>query len=114
MNPGFTGVPFRYQTALAVVRTTLVFPLFSDLSKSLLAPFRASGCKPVVPKTCCISALVCPPAPLQMVCNGAGGQTRAEMQQVLGTTGLQPDALNGANKDFDKSLNSGNTNVVLT
>jgi serine protease inhibitor len=51
---------------------------------------------------------------LQMVCNGAGGQTRAEMQQVLGTTGLLPDALNGANKDFDKSLNSGNTNVVLT
>jgi len=51
---------------------------------------------------------------LQMVGNGAGGQTRAEMQQVLGTTGLPPDALNGANKDFDNSLNSGNSNVVLT
>lgn len=51
---------------------------------------------------------------LQMVGNGAGGQTRAEMQQVLGTTGLPSDALNGANKDFDKLLNSRDTNVVLT
>src|ERR1017187_946943 len=51
---------------------------------------------------------------LQMVCNGAGGQTRAEMQQILGTTGLLPDALNQANSDFDDSLNHGNTNVILT
>jgi serine protease inhibitor len=51
---------------------------------------------------------------LQMVCNGAGGQTKVEMQQVLGTTGLQPDALNQANSDFDDLLNNGNTNVVLT
>jgi serine protease inhibitor len=51
---------------------------------------------------------------LQMVCNGAGGQTKVEMQQVLGTTGLQPDALNQANSDFDDSLNKVNTNVVLT
>ena len=51
---------------------------------------------------------------LQMACNGAGGQTKTEMQQVLGTTGLAAEALNAANKDCDQSLNSLGTNVVLT
>jgi serpin B len=51
---------------------------------------------------------------LQMVGNGAAGQTKAEMQQVLGTTGLSSAAMNGANKEIAQSLNSGNTNVILT
>ena len=51
---------------------------------------------------------------LQMVCNGAGGQTMTEMQQVLGTTGLAAEALNSAYKDCDQSLNGLGTNVVLT
>lgn len=50
---------------------------------------------------------------LQMVGNGAAGQTKAEMQQVLGTTGLSSAAVNGANKDIAQSLNGGNTNVIL-
>jgi serine protease inhibitor len=53
-------------------------------------------------------------AVLQMVGNGAGGQTKVELQQVLGTTGLPQDALNAANQDFAKAMNSGNTNVLLT
>ena len=51
---------------------------------------------------------------VQMACNGAGGQTKAEMQQVLGTTGMAAEALNSAYKDCDQSLNSLGTNVVLT
>ena len=51
---------------------------------------------------------------LQMACNGAGGQTKTEMQQVLGTTSLTAEALNAAAKDCDRSLNSLGTNVVLT
>lgn len=51
---------------------------------------------------------------LQMACNGAGGQTKTEMQQALGTTGLAAEALNAANKDCDRSINSQGTNVVLT
>jgi serine protease inhibitor len=51
---------------------------------------------------------------LQMACNGAGGQTKTEMQQVLGTTDLAAEALNAANKDCDRALNSLGTNVVLT
>jgi len=51
---------------------------------------------------------------LQMVGNGAAGQTRTEMQQVLGTTGLSADAVSAANQDIAQSLNNGNTNVILT
>ena len=51
---------------------------------------------------------------LQMACNGAGGQTKTEMQQVLGTTSLTAEALNAAAKDCDRSLNSLGTNVDLT
>ena len=50
---------------------------------------------------------------LQMVCNGARGQTVSEMQRVLGTTGMAAEILNGANRGFDKSLNGRDTNVIL-
>jgi serpin B len=50
---------------------------------------------------------------LQMAANGAGGTTKTEMQQVLGTTGLTDDAVGAANKDIAQLLNSGNTNVIL-
>jgi serine protease inhibitor len=52
-------------------------------------------------------------AALQMVCNGARGQTRSEMQQVLGTSGLSAEAVNGGNRDVDKSLNGRGTNIIL-
>lgn len=51
---------------------------------------------------------------LQMVGNGAAGRTKTEMQQVLGTTGLPDAVVNEANKDITRSLNTGNTNVILT
>jgi serine protease inhibitor len=49
---------------------------------------------------------------LQMVGNGAAGETRTEMQRVLKTAGLPAGALNGAVKSLDQSLNS-QTNVIL-
>jgi len=51
---------------------------------------------------------------LQMVASGAAGQTRTEMQQVLGTTGLSADVVGAANKKISESLNHENTNVILT
>jgi serpin B len=51
---------------------------------------------------------------LQMVGAGAAGQTRTEMQQVLGTTGLSADAVGAANKKIAELLRHGNTNVILT
>jgi serpin B len=49
---------------------------------------------------------------LQMVANGAVGDTKTEMQRVLKTTGLAPDSLNATCKDLNESLNS-QTNVIL-
>jgi len=49
---------------------------------------------------------------LQMVANGAAGETKAEMQRVLKTTGLPAETLNAACKDLNQSLNS-QTNVIL-
>jgi serpin B len=49
---------------------------------------------------------------LQMVANGAAGDTKTEMQRVLKTAGLPPEALNAACKDLHQSLNS-QTNVIL-
>jgi serpin B len=43
---------------------------------------------------------------LQMVGNGAAGETRAEMQRVLKTAGLPAGTLNAACKDLNQSLNS--------
>jgi serpin B len=49
---------------------------------------------------------------LQMVANGAAGDTRVEMQRVLKTAGLPAETLNTAVKDLNQSLNS-QTNVIL-
>jgi serine protease inhibitor len=51
---------------------------------------------------------------LHMVCNGAGGNTKEEMQRMLGTTSLPADVLNEANRDCLTSVNNQGSNVVLT
>jgi serine protease inhibitor len=43
---------------------------------------------------------------LQMVANGAAGDTKVEMQRVLKTAGLPAGTLNSACKDLNQSLNS--------
>lgn len=50
---------------------------------------------------------------LEMVGNGAVGRTRAEMQQVLGTTGLSPDNVNAGHKNIADALKSADNQVVL-
>jgi serine protease inhibitor len=51
---------------------------------------------------------------LQMGANGAVGQTKTEMQQMLGTENLSTADVNTANKNIAQALNDGNTNVILT
>jgi serine protease inhibitor len=51
---------------------------------------------------------------LQMSANGAAGQTKTEMQQVLETSGLSAAALNAASKAVSDLLNPKDTNVILT
>ena len=50
---------------------------------------------------------------LQMVCNGAGGKTKEEMQQVLGTSGMTLAAVNQANQNLSRAITAGCSNVVL-
>ncbi|HTY85839.1 MAG TPA: serpin family protein [Candidatus Acidoferrum sp.] len=49
---------------------------------------------------------------LQMVANGAAGETRSEMQRVLKTAGLPAASLNAASRDLNRSL-LAQTNVTL-
>ena len=51
---------------------------------------------------------------LQMAANGAAGQTKTEMQQVLETTAISTTALNEASKAAASLLNPKDTNVILT
>ncbi len=51
---------------------------------------------------------------LQMVENGAAGTTRAELRQVLGTTGMSSAAVNAANKDIAQTLRSANAGAMLS
>jgi serpin B len=50
---------------------------------------------------------------LQMTGDGAAGETKAEMQRVLQTVGLTPEALNSACQDLNQSLNS-QPDVILS
>jgi serine protease inhibitor len=50
---------------------------------------------------------------LQMVGNGAVGRTLAEMQQVLGSSGLSSANVNAAHKSIASALQSANGQVVL-
>ncbi len=51
---------------------------------------------------------------LQMAANGAAGQTKTEMQQVLETSGISLATLNEASKAASTLLNPKDTNVILT
>jgi serine protease inhibitor len=48
-----------------------------------------------------------------MVCNGAAGQTKDEMERVLGTSGLSADSLNEAHKNLSQAITRVQTNVIL-
>ena len=51
---------------------------------------------------------------LQMIDTGAAGQTKKEMDHVLGIDAIQPPSLNSACKELDQSIRSLQTNVALT
>jgi serpin B len=51
---------------------------------------------------------------LQMACTGASGQTKSEMERLLGTVGLATDVVNTANRDFERMLNGKGANIILS
>lgn len=84
---------------LAAANTGFAFDLFKQIAREqpdanvFISPFSVSTV-------------------LQMVGNGAAGETKSEMQSVLKTAGVPTDMLNAACRDLNQSLNS-QTNVVL-
>lgn len=86
---------------LATANNTFAFKLLKQLSAK-----QPSGSIFVSPYSAATA--------LQMAANGAAGQTRAEMQQVLETSGLSMSALNEASKAAAALLNPNTTNVILT
>jgi serpin B len=52
-------------------------------------------------------------AALQMLWQGAGGQTKKEMDQVLALSGLKIEAAGAAYNGLDKSIKAAGSNVVL-
>jgi serine protease inhibitor len=107
---------------LAVVWTAglqINFAVESDLSKLAAAnnTFAFKLLKQLATEQPGASVFVSPysaATALQMAANGAAGQTKAEMQQVLETSGLSTAALNEASKAASELLNSKDTNVILT
>ena len=102
------GVSIRFSTLaicaqesekLAAVNNSFAFDLLKQIEKEqpreniFISPFSVSTA-------------------LQMVGNGAAGETKAEMQRVLGTGSLPPDKLNAASKSLNQSLKS-QPNVIL-
>jgi serpin B len=91
--------PSSDQARLAAANTGFAFDLLKQIAGEqpnanvFISPFSVSGV-------------------LQMVGNGAAGETKAEMQRVLKTGGLPAEMLNAACKDLNQSLNS-QTNVIL-
>lgn len=85
---------------LAAANNIFAFDLFKQIAKDqpvaniFISPYSASTI-------------------LQMVGNGAAGQTKTEMQKVLGTSSLSDDVVNQGNKDIAQSLNKGNTDNIL-
>jgi len=101
---GFTSLAVRAdspadQAKLAAANTGFAFDLMKQIAKEqpdanvFISPFSVSSV-------------------LQMVGNGAAGETKAEMQRVLKTGGLPAPTLNSACKNLNQSLNS-QTNVIL-
>jgi serine protease inhibitor len=88
------------QQKLASANTGFAFNLLKEIA-------REQPARNVFISPCSVSSV------LQMVCNGAGGKTRTELQQVLGTTGLTLAAMNQANQNLSRAIQAGSSNVVL-
>ena len=97
---GAHAAPTTDQQKLASANTGFAFKLLKEITKEqparnvFISPYSVSSV-------------------LQMVCNGAGGKTKEELQQVLGTTGLTLPAMNQAHENLSQAIHSGSSNVVL-
>ncbi|HKI70046.1 MAG TPA: serpin family protein, partial [Verrucomicrobiae bacterium] len=85
--------------ALVTVNTAFSFSLLKQIAREqpekniFISPFSVSSA-------------------LQMAANGAAGQTRQEMEGILGTSGMPQAMVNQTYKDLDQSIKN-QTNVIL-
>jgi len=97
---GARAEPSANQQALASANTGFAFNLLKEIAREqparniFISPYSVSSV-------------------LHMVCNGAGGKTREELQEVLGTSEMTMAAVNEANLNLSQVLHSGTSNVVL-
>ncbi len=98
---GLSAAPSSDREKLSSANNTFAFSLLKQLAKDeqdaniFISPYSAATV-------------------LQMACNGAGGQTRAQMQQVLRTGGLRPDAVNEIRSSVSLRLNATKNGIILT
>jgi serine protease inhibitor len=94
------AAPVTDQQKLAAANTGFAFNLLKEIAREqpkrnvFISPYSVSSV-------------------LQMVCNGAGGKTKEELQQVLGTAGMTLTTMNQANQHLTRAITSGCSNVVL-
>jgi serine protease inhibitor len=101
LTPAISAAPVAEDHLVASANTGFAFKLLKQLAKDqpgnniFISPFGVSTV-------------------LQMAGNGAAGQTKAEMQQVLGTTSLIQAVVNTGSRDINQYLNTSDTNNILT
>ena len=95
------GAPSSEQVKLVSADTSFAFSLLKELANEQPA-------RNVFISSYSISTV------LQMVENGAAGNTREEMARVLGTSDMETGAFNKAHKDLDASVRSAQADVSLT
>jgi serine protease inhibitor len=95
------GAPSPDLAKLADANNGFAFTLVKELAKGkpgeniFISPYSISGA-------------------LQMVRAGAAGETRREMDEVLGTKEFSGDSLAGAYKELDQAIHAGASNAVLS
>jgi serine protease inhibitor len=100
MNSPVHVVPVADQQTLAAANTNFAFSLLKQLA--LEQPGTNIFVSPYS-----VSAL------LQLLCHGAAGQTKEEMERVLGTSRLNAENLHQAHKYLIQEITRGQANVLL-
>ncbi len=97
---GASAAPLTDQQKLAAANAGFAFKLLKEVTREqparnvFISPYSVSSV-------------------LQMVCNGAGGKTREELEQVLGTSGMTMAAVNQSSLNLSRAIESGSSKVAL-
>jgi serine protease inhibitor len=111
-----TLITFAFTTALAALAARAASPVDEQKLASANTGFAFKLLKELTKEQPARNVFFSPysvSSVLQMVCNGAGGKTKQELQQVLGTTGMTLAAMNQAGLNLSHAIQSRSSNVLL-